>query len=844
MNTHHYPFDQVAKMIRGQLLQKNTSCITEHLLIDSRKLSHPETTLFFAIKGQRRDGHDYMDELYAKGVRQFVVSKELDITKYPDAAILRVKDTIHALQNLTAQHRKKFNLPVIGITGSNGKTIVKEWLYQLLQHDYNIVRSPKSYNSQIGVPLSVWELSSYHNLAVFEAGISQPNEMADLEKVIQPTIGIFTNIGKAHDEGFLNIRQKINEKLKLFIKAELLIYCKDYVYINECIGSFIDRMKSADSNYVGYQTFTWSRLGHKDADVIIQNILKHQAHAEIEAIWKNKSFLFSIPFTDDASIENAINCWMLMLHLGIDANLASSRLMSLNKVEMRLELKDGINQCTLINDYYNSDLHSLRIALDFLRQQKQSVHKTVILSDMLQTGMADVALYGEIAEIIAKSGVQRLIGIGNAISRQQKQFKARKELQVAFYKNTGEFLSELSRLKFQDEIILLKGARAYEFEKIAKQLEHKHHETLLEINLTALTDNLRMIQSHLKPETKTMVMVKAFSYGSGSFEIANVLQTQRVEYLGVAYADEGVHLRKAGIHTPIMVMNPEEGTYDQVVLFKLEPVLYNLRSLKNFIPTIQSRKEELTEPYPVHLEIETGMHRLGFDESDLIMLIDLLRSNKKYIRVQSVFSHLAASDNPNFDDYTYAQIEQFKKVSASIEQALGYSFLQHICNTAGIIRFPEAQFDMVRLGIGLYGVDGSGLWQNQLRNVSTLKTIVSQLKYLKAGDTVGYDRKGKTNRDTVVATIGIGYADGLHRNLSNGVGKMWIRDMEVPIIGNICMDMCMLDVTEVKDVEEGDEVIVFGEAQSPVKLANQSGTIPYEIISSISQRVKRVYYRE
>lgn len=844
MNTHSYPFEQVAKMIRGQVLQKQPHLITEHLLLDSRKLSHPQTTLFFAIKGQRRDGHDYIDELYQKGVRQFVVSKDIDVKAYPEAAFLKVKDTIHALQNLTAQHRKQFSIPVVGITGSNGKTIVKEWLYQLLQADYNIVRSPKSYNSQIGVPLSVWEMTSYHNLAIFEAGISQPNEMADLEKVIQPTIGIFTNIGKAHDEGFLNLRQKINEKLKLFIKAQWLIYCKDYADINACIAAFKDRMKANDSNYEGYRTFTWSKNAHVEADVLIKNILKHRSHTEIEAEWNNKSYLFSIPFTDDASIENAINCWMLMMHLGIEPSVIAMRLTSLNKVEMRLELKDGINQCTLINDFYNSDIHSLRIALDFLKQQNHSTKKTVVLSDILQSGINDAELYGEVASILAQSDVARFIGIGNSLFKQNKLFAKHKSFKSYFYRNTNDFIADLGSFQFQDEVILLKGARAFEFEKIAKLLEQQRHETVLEINLTALIDNLKTIQSHLKPETKTMVMVKAFSYGSGSYEIANALKTERVEYLGVAYADEGVQLRKAGINTSIMVMNPEEKTYDHVIRYRLEPVLYNLRSLRAFIQSVTDNKEYITEPYPVHLEIETGMHRLGFEERDLSTMLELLNQHQKELRVQSVFSHLAASDNESLDWYTQAQIEQFKRFSGKIEEGIGYGFLRHINNTAGILRFPEAQFDMVRLGIGLYGIDSSARWQHQLRNVSTLKTIISQIKYLKAGESVGYDRRGETTRDTIVATVGIGYADGLSRNLSNGVGQMVVRGKRVSIIGNICMDMCMLDVTDVPGVEEGDEVIVFGEALTPVELARMAQTIPYEIISGISQRVKRVYYRE
>lgn len=843
MNIHQYQFDQAAKMMRGTVIQKASKNVIEHLLLDSRKLTFPESTIFFAVKGERRDGHTFIGELYNKGVRAFVISLDLNISLYPDANFLKVKDTIKAAQNFAAAHRKQYNIPVIGITGSNGKTIVKEWLFQLLEPDFTIVRSPKSYNSQIGVPLSVWQMASYHNLAIFEAGISQPDEMADLEKVIQPSIGIFANIGKAHDEGFLNIRQKVNEKLKLFLKAEILIYCRDYLDVNECIAVVRDRMMKNDPDFNAFKTFSWSK-NNLEADVTINNIIKHQYHTEIEALYNNKSYLFSIPFSDDASIENAIHCWMLMMYMKIDSHIISSRMMTLNKIAMRLEMKDGANNCSLINDYYNSDINSLSIAIDFLNQQKQHTKRTVILSDILQSGVSDPDLYTEVADLLTTNKVSRLIGIGNSITRQQKIFKSRKEISTSFFKSTEEFLKEFNPEIFSDETILLKGARSFEFEKISKKLEQKRHETILEINLTSLLHNLNVFQSNLNTNTKTMVMVKAFSYGSGSYEIANALQSEKVDYLAVAYADEGIELRKRGINTPIMVMNPEEKTFENIIFYKLEPVLYNVNSLEKFLQILINTKDTLSEAYPVHLEIETGMHRLGFEEKDLDEMTNIINTYKNIIKVQSVFSHLAASEDVNLDWYTDAQIEQYKRFSGKIEEKLGYTFIKHILNSAGIVRHKNSQFDMVRLGIGLYGIDSSSSLKEQLKNVSTLKTIVSQIKILNPGETVGYNRKGEVLTESKIATVGIGYADGYRRSLSNGNGKMMIKGKLAPVIGNVCMDMTMLDITHIDGVKEGDEVIVFGDDISPSLLAQWSGTIAYEIISTISQRVKRVYYQE
>lgn len=842
MNLKNYTAEQLAKMMRGKLVQKGQQVSIENLLLDSRKLTIAETTAFFAIKGDRRNGHQFISDLYKKGVRCFVISEGVETKPFVDANFISVKDTVVALQNLAAAHRKLFNIPVFGITGSNGKTIVKEWLFQLLEPDYNIVRSPKSYNSQIGVPLSVWQIAPYHNLGIFEAGISQPDEMGNLEKIIQPTIGIFNNIGGAHNEGFLDIRQKVNEKLRLFTRAEIVIFCRDYLDINECLVTARDRMKKADSDFDGFKTFSWTRK-NLDADVIINSIHKVGTFTEIDAQIKDKNYNFSIPFIDDASIENGINCWMLMMYLKIDSAIIAQRMLGLNKIAMRLEMKDAINNCSLINDSYNSDLNSLNIAMDFLNQQKQHNRRTIILSDILQSGMSDDELYKEVSQMVVTKGVNRIIGIGKSIFKKQQHFTDKINLESKFYQSTEEFLKDFQTENFKDETILLKGARSFEFERISKKLEQQAHETILEINLNHLAQNLAVYQSLLKPETKMMVMVKAYSYGSGSFEIASVLQQHKVDYLAVAYTDEGVELRKAGITMPIMVMNPEAGGYEDLIHYRLEPEMYNMRTLRQFNSIAQNHHENYPKGYPVHIELETGMHRLGIEENELDEVIQLLTENSA-LQVQTIFSHLAASEDVTLDDYTKTQIATFEKLSARISIKLKYPVSRHILNSSGITRFTHAQFEMVRLGLGLYGIDSSKKLQEKLKPVGTLKTRVSQIKHLKTGETVGYNRSGKTEHDTIIATVGIGYADGLSRRLSNGIGQMLVKNKFANIIGKVCMDMTMLDVTAISGVEEGDEVIVFSEELPLQTIAEKSGTIPYEVMTGISRRVKRVYFQE
>jgi len=802
--------------------------IIEHLLLDSRKVHSPTTSLFFALKSQRRDGHQFIPELYKKGVRNFVVSEAINRTAYPDSNFIFVKNTLYALQKLAATHRSRFTIPVIGITGSNGKTIVKEWLYQLLQQDHNIVRSPKSYNSQIGVPLSVWQMNEQNTLAIFEAGISQPGEMEKLEKIIKPTIGILTNIGEAHSEGFQSQEEKLREKLKLFKSVDILIAPGDNDLVHKTIKAS------------GINCFLWGN--DKEFDVEIINIKKERSLATITINYKQETINFSIPFSDDAAIENAITCCCTLLVLDYKGDLIAERIKALTQVDMRLELKKGINNCSIINDSYSADLSSLEIALNFLEQQTGITKKTIILSDFLQSSIPDEELYGNILLNLKKHNVTRLIGIGKRISEnlQYLLLNPLQNLSLELFTTTADYVKQFRSFQFRDETILIKGARIFAFEDIVHLLEQKVHQTVLEINLNAIAHNLKEYQKNLEPSTKVMAMVKAFAYGSGGAEIAGILQYHKVDYLGVAYADEGVELRKAGITLPIMVMNSEESAFESIVENDLEPELYSFEMLQSFDSFL---KQEGLQQYPVHIEIETGMNRLGFAISDIEKLVDKLKTTSSF-KIQTVFSHLAASEEGGQDAFTNEQFQKFKKASDLLQQKLGYSFIRHIANSAASIRFPELQMDMVRLGIGLYGVDSANSDKLDLQTVATLKSTIAQLKNIKAGESVSYNRKGIAKRDSVIATIRIGYADGYPRRLGNGAGKVLIKGKLVPIIGTVCMDMIMVDVTDIPGILEGDEVIIFGNGLPVQQVAEWATTIPYEIMTGISQRVKRVYFEE
>jgi len=831
---HKVTIEEMTAWCHGTLLGDGTAGI-EHLLTDSRKINDPANSLFIALKTKLRNGHDFITDAYAAGVRNFLVSEAVN-TAHTDVNIITVKDTLTALQQVVAAYRKRFDIPVIGITGSNGKTMVKEWLYQLLTNTYTTLRSPKSYNSQVGVPLSVWLLDEQTEIAIFEAGISQPSEMEKLEQIIRPTIGVFTNIGEAHSEGFMNIRQKINEKLVLFRHVRQLIYCKDYLELNECIGQYARQVNSNDRT--GLTLFTWS--AKHEADLTIKEIVKTHGTAVIHAVYKKENISISIPFTDTASIENAVNCWCVLLAMNMPQELVQERMPLLQPVSMRLELRHGINDSTIIDDTYNSDLTSLHIAIDYLEQQKQHQHHTVILSDMLQAGRPDADLYEEVAALLNRRNVQRFIGIGPALYKNKATFRKHKKLRSIFFKSTEDFLKKFHLITFDHEAILLKGARAFAFEKIGMLLEQKVHQTVLSINLSAMTHNLNVFRSILAPGVKTMAMVKAFAYGSGSYEIASLLQYAGVSYLAVAYTDEGIALRKAGITLPIMVMSPDETSFDRMIAWKLEPELYNFRTLDLF--TSIADMLSVTN-YPVHIKLDTGMHRLGFVPSDLDKLTGILRKNNT-LHIASIFSHLAVSDEVGQDEFTLYQAELFREMSELIMHTLPYKPLLHLCNSSGIARHPELHFDMVRLGLGLYGIEASGTLQGKLKQISTLKTTIAQIKEIPTGDTIGYGRRAMAEQPMRIATISIGYADGYHRSLGNGKAHVLIHGKPAKVAGVVCMDMCMVDITHIPEAIEGDDVIVFSPELTITQLAEWAGTIPYEIMTGISQRVKRVYVNE
>jgi alanine racemase len=819
----NYSLSKIAGITGGRQEGK-TDIIINRLLIDSRSATVSSSSLFFAIKGRQHDGHRYIAELYRRGIRAFVVSEMQEQFKtYSGAGFIVVNETLNALQELARFHREQFTCPVVAISGSNGKTIVKEWLYHCLSDNYSITRSPKSYNSQVGVSLSIWLMDEKTGMGIFEAGISLPGEMARLQRMIRPEIGIFTSIGEAHQENFQSIDQKITEKLKLFYGCRTLIYCHDHQLIRNVLEK--------TPEMAGVRLFSWSATGKADLQVV--EINKEARNTTLKVLYKNSRFDFSIPFTDNASVENALHCMSLMLLLETDKGTIQSKMKDLPPVAMRLEQKSAINHCTLINDSYNSDFNSLSIALDLLNRQVQHKRKTLILSDILQSGKQHYELYSMVAALLKEKEVTRFIGIGSTIGENAWLFT----IPGKFYESTQAFINDFNPGEFRDEAILLKGSRQFEFEKIAALLEQKKHTTRIEINLNALVHNLNYFRSLLRADTKIMVMVKALSYGSGRHEIPGLLQFQRLDYLGVAIADEGVSLRQAGITLPIMVMDPEPDSFDTMIQYKLEPEIYSFGILELFQKAV-NRNQEID--YPVHIKLDTGMHRMGFMINETEFLCQEL-TRLKNMRVGSVFSHLAGSDEEKFDDFTRAQISIFNKVSDKIINTLGYPTIRHILNSSGIERFPEAQFDMVRLGIGLYGI--SSVDQHKLLNVSTLKSTILQIKRVEPGETVGYGRKGKPEKPSLIAVVPIGYADGLNRRLSNGKGSFLVKGKLVPIIGNICMDMTMIDITGT-DANEGDEVVIFGEGIPITTLASQLETIPYEILTGVSERVKRVYFQE
>ena len=829
-----YSIEQISEIIGAQRVGDAPATI-DWLLTDSRSLSFPEATLFFALSSKRNDGARYIPDLYIREVRNFVISRETYSLMeeegafggiHPDANYLVVPHPLKALQKLAEQHRSRFQIPVIGVTGSNGKTVVKEWLYQLLGPDRPTVRSPRSYNSQIGVPLSVWRLDEGAELAIFEAGISEPGEMKALESIIKPTIGILTNIGGAHQENFFSLQDKCQEKLSLFRDCDVLIYNGDDEFISSCVARSL----------LSAREIAWSR---KDVDkpLFISKVEKKDDCTLINYRYLDMDHSYTLPFIDDASIENSLNCLAACLYLMLPPERISERMAHLEPVGMRLEVKEGRNGCLLINDSYNSDLVSLDIALDFLyrRSLTTSLKRTLILSDILETGQNAAMLYRQVAQLLESRHVERIIGVGKELCEHAGRFGIEK----AFYADTDALLRALQKgeLRLENEIVLIKGARRFGFDDLAEVLEKKVHETILEVNLGAMVENLNWYRSLLNPGVKMTCMVKASAYGAGSYEIAKTLQEHRVDYLAVAVADEGSELRKAGITTNILIMNPEMTAFKTMFDYHLEPEVYSFGLLDALVR--EAEKQGITN-YPIHIKIDTGMHRLGFLPEEIPALTECLKGQDAVI-VRSVFSHLVGSDSVQFDDFTRQQIAIFKDASARLQAAFPHKILRHICNSAGIERFPKAQFDMVRLGIGLYGINP--ITNAVMHNVSSLYTTILQIHEVPQVDTVGYSRRGRLTRPSRIAALPIGYADGLNRHLGNGHAYCLVNGKKAPYVGNICMDVCMIDVTDI-DCKEGDRVEIFGDHLPVTILSDALDTIPYEVLTSVSTRVKRVYYQD
>ena len=798
------------------------------LLTDSRSLCFPEETLFFAIKSERNDGHKYIPSLYLRGVRNFVVTSVPDgyEARFPQGNFLKVTNTLEALQRLAERHRDEFNIPIVGITGSNGKTVVKEWLYQVLSPDTFVTRSPRSYNSQIGVPLSVWLMNDDTKIGVFEAGISKPGEMLALRDIIQPTIAVLTNLRSAHQENFLSMEAKCREKLILFHDAQAIVYNAD----DATVATVVDA-----SDYKG-EKLCWSRKDNT-AKMFVKSVGKAETNTTIHYIYNNVEGSYTIPFIDDASIEDSIVTAIVALRLGVGIDALKERMPQLEPIAMRLEVKEGRHGCTLINDSYNSDINSLDIALDFMnrRPDHKDRRRTLILSDIQQSGMNPADLYREVSRLARERGVEKFIGIGPVVSDNANRIEIKNSF---FFNSVGSFLDSTVFRTLRDEVILIKGARQFGFDQITDLLVEKVHETVLEVNLNAVVDNLNYYRSFMKPETKLVCMIKADAYGAGSVEIAKTLQDHRVDYLAVAVADEGATLRRNGITSNIMIMNPEMSAFKTMFDYDLEPEVYSFRLLDALVKAAE--KEGITG-WPVHIKLDTGMHRLGFDpEKDMDKLNDRLKHQDAIIP-RSVFSHFVGSDSDDFDAFSTHQFELFDKGSRKLQAAFSHKILRHIDNSAGIEHFPERQLDMCRLGLGLYGINSRN--NHVINNVSTLKTTILQLRTVPAGETVGYSRKGKIDRDSVIAAIPIGYADGLNRHLGNRRCYCLVNGQKAEYVGNICMDVAMIDVTGIA-CKEGDSVEIFGDDLPVTVLSDVLDTIPYEVLTGISNRVKRVYFQD
>jgi len=816
-----YSFLDISRILKSKIENKDKVLFINYVVYDSRKIIFPEYSLFFAIKTGKDDGHRYIANAYQKGVKAFVIEDTgFPFTKFPKAQFIIVENSVSAMQQLASYHRKNFDIPVVGITGSNGKTILKEWLYFLLNDSFNIVRSPGSYNSRIGVPLSIFKINKNHNLALIEAGISKRGEMSSLQKIIKPTTGIFTNIGDAHSSGFSTIEEKLNEKLDLFQDSKTIICCGDDIPV---LSDLIKR-------YPDKEIISWSQENNPDSKFKITDIDKNNGGAVIHYLWKNNYGKFTIPFKDKVSVRLSITAFLSALVLGADINRISKNITMLSYPEMRMEIKKGIDDCTLINDSYNSDIESIKNALNYISNRENNKTKTLILSDIFQSGYDEKTLFNILKNSIEEAGINKLILVGENIAGLKNIID--KKIQFYSVKNTGELLKNIDNIGFKNELILLKGSRKFKFEKLFEKLSQNYHNTVLETDLEALTHNINIYKSYLNKRTKLMAVIKASGYGAGAVKLANHLQNSGVDYLSVAFINEGIELRKAGIKLPVMVFNPDLDFLSEIVSFKLEPVIYKLSQFEK-IPLDRSLK--------IHLKFDTGMKRLGFESKDVPKLLNKLERFEN-LNVVSIFSHLAAANDENSTGFTKVQIRKFIGISNEIKNFLGYKPLMHILNSSGITGFPDYQFDMVRLGAGMHGIDPGHTIQQKLLPVHSLKTIISQIKYVKSGESIGYGRKCIKNHDRIIAIIPVGYADGLLRQAGNSNYMVWVDGNFVPVIADVNMDMSFIDITGLSYIKEGDRVEIFGEHTTITDLAKAGNTIFYEILSRISPRVKRVYF--
>jgi len=801
----------------------NENCSISELMFDSRKVTFPEQTLFFAIKTTKNDGHLYISELMKQKVKNFIVSESLDCYKNLEANFYQVVDPVQAMQQIAASHRKNFNYPVVGITGSNGKTIVKEWLSTILSKDFSVLKNPNSYNSQIGVPFSVWQMNDTYNFGIFEAGISQKNEMKKLEAVIKPDTGILTNIGNAHSGFFKNDKEKLLEKLQLFKNASRIIYNND----NQLIRKTLE-----EKRFDYLQKISWGKHQHSYYRIISQKQLQHATIIE----FSHSPEWLEIPFTDAASIENVLHISALLMNMGYSLSWISKQLPTLSPLSMRMEIKEAQNHSIIINDTYSLDINSLRIALDFLSNQTQFPKKTLIISDFEQVNWKEEE-YLELSKIFDNHNITKMVVVGNEMRKHHSYFPV---VEKYFYATTNELLAHINALNIRDEAVLIKGARSFRFERVVQALQLKTHQTILQVDLAALIHNLHYFKKRLQPETKIMAMVKAMSYGLGEAELINELCYNKIDYLAVAYTDEGIALRNRNIALPIIVLGAEATGFELMIRYHLEPEIFNIFYLKELIGTLQNYPE--IEHFSIHIKVDTGMHRLGFDAHEIDEMLKLVNSCSP-LKIASVFTHLAASEDHEEDAFTQNQIEKYRAICQKIDAQISYPYLKHVLNTAGIVRFPEAQLDMVRLGLGLYGFSPIPDIQQQLQSVITLKSVITQIKKVKKGETIGYNRTFTAQHDMQIAIVPVGYADGYPRELSNGVGAMLVQYKKRPVVGKICMDMCMIDITGL-DVSIGDEVIIYDAENSLEKISARIGKTSYELLTAISKRVPRIYVRE